>query len=413
MRNLFDQYDQPENKLTHALCCTLDQDRSLIRPFLAWLGIEDIPPAKQLKLVQQQVPGVIQQEAGDDGAGLPDLCIYTEDGWTVLFEMKVQSKLSVSQLRRHISTAKRYGFESPQLITITVEDVAKKLPRGVTGKQWRQIYAWFDRRRSSSIWPKTLLEYMETFEARAVATDYGIRGTITMFNGLKFDSETPYTYPAAKRLIRLLGDELQGRADLKSTLGIDPEGERRAAITNEDWGIWDFLPLRVARGKPFTKYPHLTIGLRNSFATASTTVPHGVAGGFRTKLKGLGSDGFLALIQEIEKQLRLISKRSPSSIPLLYATQRRYLSQRSAPDVDGRIDVDLRTCIKSDKSVVKYQPEWAESVYRLLVNKQSNIQFGIEMRFDYECKVVRSEAAVELFADSWKAMKPLLDFVLE
>ena len=43
MRNVFDQYDQPENKLTHALMTTLSRDRGLIRPFLRRLGVTGTP----------------------------------------------------------------------------------------------------------------------------------------------------------------------------------------------------------------------------------------------------------------------------------------------------------------------------------------------------------------------------------
>ena len=53
MRNVFDQYDQPENKLTHALFCALNNDRKLIVPFLRWLGIAEHPPASKLKVAQQ------------------------------------------------------------------------------------------------------------------------------------------------------------------------------------------------------------------------------------------------------------------------------------------------------------------------------------------------------------------------
>jgi hypothetical protein len=64
---------------------------------------------------------------------------------------------------------------------------------------------------------------MQTFEQKMVAQDYEIRGTITVFDGLKFDDQSPYTYREAKRLIRLLGDSLQARKDLQN-LGVDPGG---------------------------------------------------------------------------------------------------------------------------------------------------------------------------------------------
>ena len=34
IRNVFDQYDQPENKLTHSLMSCLNEDRELLKNFL-------------------------------------------------------------------------------------------------------------------------------------------------------------------------------------------------------------------------------------------------------------------------------------------------------------------------------------------------------------------------------------------
>ena len=45
MRNLFDQYDQPENRLSHALAVCLHEDRTLLRGFLAWIGAKPPLPA--------------------------------------------------------------------------------------------------------------------------------------------------------------------------------------------------------------------------------------------------------------------------------------------------------------------------------------------------------------------------------
>jgi len=43
MRNLFDQYEQPENRLTHALATVLAKEPALIVPFLGWLDVTEIP----------------------------------------------------------------------------------------------------------------------------------------------------------------------------------------------------------------------------------------------------------------------------------------------------------------------------------------------------------------------------------
>lgn len=410
MRNVFDQYDQPENRLTHALFCTLQYDRELILPFLKWLGLRNIPPPDQLKLAQQSVPGQNAESVSGD-TGLPDLCVYTDEGWGVFFEMKVQSKLTAGQLQRHAATVKRYGFETPTIVAVTVEPINTRLPAGTIVVEWRRLYSWFAQRWTDSFWARELVRYMEVFEEKSIGSEYEVRGTITMFNGLRFDADHPFHYREAKRLIRLLGDELQGRKDLHKELGVDAKGSRRSAITNEG-GVWDYLPLTVAKGHNFTKFPHLTMALRSNMAAAAATVPNGIAGGFRTSLKNLGSDGFLNLMSEIEERIRPVVNSSAKARAILYATQRHYKSQRSKAIVDGRLEADLRTCVKSTSSNVKYQPEWVEAIYTVLTNKRSNIQCGMEVQFDYGCPIMRSPEAVDLFADSWKAMQPLLAFVV-
>ena len=43
MRNVFDQYSQTENKLTHALACCLHEDVDLLRDFAGWLSPHSVP----------------------------------------------------------------------------------------------------------------------------------------------------------------------------------------------------------------------------------------------------------------------------------------------------------------------------------------------------------------------------------
>jgi hypothetical protein len=410
MRNTFDQYQQPENRLTHALYCTLRHEPKLIVPFLQWIGVNLPARGKAIEIVEQQIPGTPTRGDEGEGEGLPDLCFYTQDGkWIVVFEMKVQAKLTRKQLARHRATVQRAGFETPQMVAITVESSVNTVPAEAIALRWRDIYSWFANQRT--YWSRELVTYMEVFEAKAIAAEYKVRGTITMFNGLRFDDETPYTYPAAKRLLRLMGDELQKRPDLQKELGIDPQGARRPAIT-EGTGVWDFIPLKAARGSTFISFPHLTLDIHPHFTTAAMTVPNGIAGGFRTKLKAAGFDGFLELIRRIAKKLRPVIKRSTGSKPMMYALQRHYASQRSAPVIDGRIEIDLRTCLPTGGEGVKRQLEWAEALYQVLINKRSNIQFAVLMKFEFGCPIVRSPTAMDLFAKSWIAMKPLLHFAL-
>ena len=415
MRNVFDQYEQPENKLTHALFSTLDKDRSLLRPFLIHLGVPHVPPAKDLRITEQRVPGSLEVDGEKaDSQGLPDACVFTDDDWAVLFECKVQDRVRVRQLNRHRSTLNRHGFSSPQVVVITVDGSRAVLRDDTITVAWRDVYRWFNRRTRESIWASEFVRYMQVFEQKMLAADYEIRGTITVFDGLHFDRDNPYTYREGKRLILLLGDQLHAREDLHK-LGIAPQGDRRPAITGKEADfVWDFLPLRVAKGsQQFTAYPHLTMALHKSWAEAAVTVPNGVKGGFRTKLRNLGREGFQELVAKLEQRLRPIIKQSSGARPTIYVTQRHYKTQSSPPNEDARLDADLRTMISGTQAGVKHQPQWLDAVYDLLTEKQSNMQMGVTLRFSYDCPVVRSAKAVDLFADAWKALAPLISFVLE
>lgn len=414
MRNIFDQYEQPENRLTHALIATLDQDRRLLIPFLRWLGVTDTPNPQALVLTEQQIPGTLQEDAEDiDFKGLPDAAVFDEDGWTVVFECKIQARVNQSQINRHRESAKRHGFKSPWVVVISVDQQSACDSDKTIVRTWREIYAWFGQ-QAGSIWAQQFVRYMQIFERKMLSQDYDIRGTITVFDGLRFDEDNPYTYREARRLIGLLGDMLQKRKDLHK-IGVDPNGSRRPAITGRGAdAVWDFLPLSAAReAEQFTSFPHLTIAINRLRATAAVTVPNGIKGGFRTKLSALDLSGFMNLIATLERGMRPISTRSPGAKPKIYVTQRHYRSQRSNAEVDASLNADLRTAVRGASLEVKYQPQWIKAIYELLVKKRSNIQLGVEMEFDYACPIIRSPQATDLFAESWKALSPLIDFVLK
>lgn len=192
MRNVFDQYEQPENRLTHALATVLDRERSLLIPFLRWLGIQDTPSVKHLAIAEQQVPGLLQEDAElVDQKGLPDIAIFNEDGWAVFIESKVQARVSLNQLDRHRRTARRHGVDSPWIVALSVDEFSGNLPERMIAKTWRELYAWICEFARPLSWAKELQIYMQVFERKMIAEEYAIRGTITVFDGFKFDEENP------------------------------------------------------------------------------------------------------------------------------------------------------------------------------------------------------------------------------
>ena len=110
MRNLFDQYDQPENRLSHALAVCLHEDRALLQRFLAWIGVQPPAPATNLLIAEQTLPGDPPgSEEHAERRGLPDIIIHDDAAWCVLIESKVQAALTADQLTRHDRTLRRRG----------------------------------------------------------------------------------------------------------------------------------------------------------------------------------------------------------------------------------------------------------------------------------------------------------------
>ncbi|MEM1210362.1 MAG: hypothetical protein AAGI54_13955 [Planctomycetota bacterium] len=411
MRNIFDQYTQPENKLTHALACTLASDDLLCRKFISWTARKAPPRRQTLKIVQQQVPGKATSGNELNSRGLPDACIYTDDGWCLLIEVKAQARPSSNQLRRHLSTARRHGYESPNLLLIAIDPLPASAPIECEYQSWPDVYRWFRRHATRSKWAREFTHYVEAFETAAIGNDYEIRGTLTMFDGLGFH-EDGYSYASARRQIRMLGNELQSHPAMLK-LGVDRDAPRRSAITGTgESRVWDFLPLRRARGaNNFTDHPHFTIGIAAEVAKAQITIPNGVRGGFRSNLTQIGASAFSDLLASIYHASAALLDKSQDSRVCAEVVQRHFKSQRSVGVLDADLSFDLRTTLAGKRKEAKYQPEWAEMAFKLLKSKRSNMQFAIRTDFSYACPAVQSRDVVALYIEAYRCMSKVLSLV--
>ena len=80
MRNVFDQYSQPENRVTHALMTAINEDRKLLGLFLRDL-VKVIPPVnpRKLSVPEQQFPGEPEPREDElERRGIPDGWIFAE-----------------------------------------------------------------------------------------------------------------------------------------------------------------------------------------------------------------------------------------------------------------------------------------------------------------------------------------------
>jgi len=419
LRNLFDQYESPENRLTHALASCLAEDRRLLRRFVKWATGATIPPhARRLEIVEQQLPGDPEVAEGEaKRKGLPDACIHDGESWCLLIESKVMAGLSTDQLRRHLATLQRRGFGHVQALAIIKRQREAPGVEGIHLKRWTDIYQWSRSLAATSKWARRLAEYLEVAEMRMASEGYLREGTLTTFAGIPFGKDNPYNYPEAKRILAVAMDALRRRGDLRRELRINPRAPGRPAIT-EGSAVWDVLQFRQAgAGQNFSAFPHLTLGIGREEAGAILVFPHGMKTEFRRRLRRLEFDQFRDVIQAITRRMLRSVGRASGFVPWLEVVQRHYVSRRGLAIIDGRIEADPRTAIPAEGrwhgGEVKFQPQWLEAAFDVLQHRQSNIQLAIGARFYYErCPLVAKPDALDYFAATWIACKPMADLVL-
>ncbi len=414
MRNVFDQYSQPENRLTHALAVALFEDKSLLRAFVRF-ATGKAASSGRLEVVEQRLPG-----SGDVGElearGLPDMCIYDDSGWCLIVESKVAADLDAGQLRRHMRTMERRDFKSIRALALDVVSPGRELPQGCEFRLWSELYQWLIRQSGRSRWAKRVANFMEIVEARWPEEGYLKDGTLTVFAGIPFGGEDDYNYPEARRMIKLAMPVLRQNKRLNRELGIDQSRGGRGAITGKQGSaVWDFLRLREPLGgnKAFTAYPHLTLAIERDRVLAIVVIPHGIIPAFRRNLVDLGQRGFIDLLSEVNRLMTKALRKAKGSAPWLIVSQRRWRSLRSRAVVDANIEFDLRTAFPEKSGAgnrVKLQPQWLEATYDALAGKRSNLQVAVGASFPYrECAVSQKAELLEFVAEAWIACKPLFE----
>lgn len=411
MRNLFDQYRHHENRLTHALACCLAEDGALLRSFIRWSTGADAPIGAVLQIVEQRLPGEPElDEVEAERRGLPDAWIFTESGWALLIESKVSSGIDIHQINRHLRTAERRGFTNCRLVLLSVATPTNRLPQNVTHRTWASVYQWAITGVHADNWSRRLADYMAVAERRMLADEYLKEGTLTTFAGIQFDTENHYTYLEAKRLLKLLMNELRKRHRLKKKLGANLAAPGRSSITGKrSDSVWDYIPLaRAQSNDTFTSHPHLTLSIQEDQTIVQITVPNGVNRSLRKALLNGGYDGFKVMLEAFLINATPILKTDTGARPFLGVLQRHYKTQRSVPIRDAMLEFDPRTALKTGNGV-KVQEQWLKATYDAFSKPKSNLQLAIGLAFPYRSSsLIKHASFVEIAERSWLACRPVL-----
>ena len=416
MRNIFDQYSQPENKLTHSLASCLYEDKRLLNSFLKRFCSNFFNQTSNLMIEQQTVPG--ERHLIDDESqrkGLPDAVIYTEEQCLII-ESKVSSTLTRDQLMRHERTLRRRGFNNIRGIGIVVDLLPNVRLDNWKQLTWNQVYSWAYKETNKSEWARKLIDYFNVLENNMVEEEYLKEGSITEFTGVHFDDENPYSYREGKRQLRLLINKIKQNKILKEELNVDLSKKGRGGIKKAG-NLWDYLTFNTGvDDKSFTDEPHLTIGMNDEFIEGDLTIPYRIKGNTKRNFYNLSWEEFRNIIHKIVLNYNNSFGTSEGFKPQIVLAQRRYPSQSSPAIHDARLEFDIRTAFKDISSKLKptqkKQEEWLRLVFEINNNKKSNIQFQVGARFFYnKHTLVNNKDADQVVSKSFLACKPLIDYL--
>ena len=412
MRNVFDQYEQPENRLTHALLSSLDADRHLLAAFVRWVTGKK-RPMRQLVVHEQSFPDGDETDAdADEGRGLPDGCISDGSGWALLIESKLTNRWDVGQLRRHRGTAARRGLPDCTILCLTVGRSNQTVPSQCVARQWTEVYAWL-RQQAGSEWARRCEHYFEIAEARLTAGNRLSGGALTMFTGIPFNVAEPYSYPQAKRILGLMRERLLHHAELRRTLDVNPDNPGLGAIKGtKGRSVWNYIALMGLRDRYFTQYPHLTLSIHDDHLSSTFTVPNSVLPRLRRAILGASFEEFEARIEEVVGGISAVDGMAKGMRPVIVVVQRHFASQSAPASCDAMLHFDPRTAVtvkRGHDKGVKMQPQWLELAYEVFDHRHSNMQFQIGAEFPYDrCAAVKSPAITDAVAAVWMACAPML-----
>ena len=413
MRNIFDQYNQPENKLTHSLASSLYEDKKLLDSFLKTFCKNFFKITSNLKIEQQTVPGQITRETDEkQKKGLPDAIIYNEEECLII-ESKVSSTLTQDQLNRHEKTLKRRGFDKIKGIGIVVDLLPNVKLENWKQLTWNSVYSWAHKETKNSEWAKKLVDYFNVLENNMVEDEYLTEGSITEFTGIHFDDDNPYSYREGKRQLKLLVNKIRKNKILNDELNVDLKAKGRSGIKKEG-NLWDYLTFNTGiKQKSFTDEPHLTIAMSDEFIEADFTIPYRIKGKTKKNFYSLSWVNFKNIVHEIALNFDKSFGISEGFQPHILLGQRRYPSQSSPAIHDARLEMDIRTAFKDISSKLKptqkQQEEWLKVVFEINNNKKSNLQFQVGGRFYFNKQsLVNDKNADQILVKSFLACKPLV-----
>lgn len=430
IRNVFDQYHQPENRLTHALIHVLAQNRRLTSQFIRRFASQSNPPRGTTYFFScQSLPGDDKPQSDEEDYveqdSLPDAWIYDERGrWAVVLECKVTAGLRIDQLRRHISRARKEGYDEAHLLVITAHEqepqIVKKLRIRISCSwvNWSDIYEFFDQHSGSHL-ESEFVNYLRVLEGRLMADGYE-GPPLTKFTGIPFGPNDSYKEREAKVVLRALRANLLPQLAASKILPKIDESTPPRPMT----GTWFMVRFRFASGQDFTKHPHLTVALTmgepdwKQFGSVwiQLVLPHNAKSEYWKRIRNIKKERLDKVLADVADRIRSWRRRKERDIwepKLTLQLHQRHFYAHTQWTRDGLLQFDLDTLLNKGHRAsagVKRVPAWFEAAKAILAQShRANFELALQARFPLsDQSISRCAGLVDAMAKSAEAFQPFL-----
>ena len=396
LNNIFDQYDQEENRVTNAFLQTLTKNKGLLNAFLKEYFDIHLGKSSNVVISSQKEPFGLGDEEGDRerAEGIPDGWIIIEEEKAVVFETKIiRNAIRSDQLFAHAKRIKGYSQKYLCIITPDEESPIKNvsIPNiDIKWISWRDIYKLISKEKENQDLSGYLRNQLKEYLA--------MKEDLVGFQGIDYPSGL-FNPREAKVIIKSLIREIK-----PDILKIYPNLKFERKSYSQDVhpytvfhrSTWSFL----AADENFTKDMHMTFWLTETHLGMGITVPNSAAKRWK-RLRQIFSkdklfDSFLEKLYKLKNHL-----------PNLYLefVHRHYIRQRDGI-IDGILEMDLDT-IKGSKKV-KANKKWLEALRELVKNKKRNYNGQLMLRTRFFYKDCYPEIKTATFKD--RAIKTAYKF---
>lgn len=389
LRNVFDQYHQPENHITNSLLLVLNHNRDLLSRVLSHLGIR--LSHKQINLLSQVAP-----KKADNRLSIPDGYIYTDDfEFCIGIETKIEpGALERRQLIGHLNQLEQYSKSFLLILTPDEQEPSivmklKKKFSNIRFVSWQNLLEIIVKagpdKKDNSNGCYLFSEFIKFMERKY---------HMTPFTGINF--EDGYDEDLAKHYIKRISEIIT-----PDIIELFPECTNKRPAIRRAWQAW-YSTEKVQ------DCVHPSLGIWVDHIRCKIILANGYRQGWNHLKVVLeteaGKNKFLRVLEGIYR------KAPPESEALVACRQRHFEPGMKAVH-DGSTRINIATLIGIDGS--KHNTLWLDFITGLVNTKSKynyQMEIGYRIRYD-KSDDLKTVKATSVILKCYKNLKEVYTFL--